>query len=411
MPWYFYLALKQIFPTGKAPSLFHVLSILGVMLGVGLLLIVQSVMGGFGEIYREKIIGVQGHLTVQGSRVLYERDIIENVLAAHEDVAAFTAYAFGPVQLTYQRRPLYPELRGYDLQTVGDVIPLDSYVVLGSLDELLYEDAIFLASGVARSLGARIGDTVLINTPLAIERLKRDEVLLPRELEIAGFYAVDFQDFDTRTAVVSLELMQDLYGLGSGVHGYLVRVGEGIDEAAVAAELNQDLPAPYVARTWRENFADLLWVLDLEKNMMFFLLIFIVVVAAFSIFCALYLSVIRKQREIGLLGALGGQPGGLIACYLIQGVGIGVVGSLLGLAFGATALAFRNPIIHWIAGLTGTRDTLVRFYQFSNLPAVIEPAQVALIVGTSLFLSILAGVLPAWHAARLRPAEALRAEA
>jgi len=151
-------------------------------------------------------------------------------------------------------------------------------------------------------------------------------------------------------------------------------------------------------------------VLSLEKNMIFFLLTFIIIVSAFSVTSSLLISVVRKTREIGLLGALGGKSSHVAACFCFQGLLIGFVGTLSGLGLGFTALYFRNNIIRVFTELTGSQEVLVRFYQFSQLPAHTSRNDITMIVVCSVVISTLAGLLPAWRAARLKPVEALRSE-
>jgi lipoprotein-releasing system permease protein len=155
---------------------------------------------------------------------------------------------------------------------------------------------------------------------------------------------------------------------------------------------------------------DFLFVLQLEKNMIFFLLTFIIIVAAFSVTSSLLISVVRKTREIGLIGALGGKPRQVAACFCFQGLLIGLAGTGLGLVLGFTALHLRNDMVRAFTKLTASEQVLTRFYQFSQLPAYSETGDVVLIVVCSIVISTLAGLLPAWRAARLKPVEALRSE-
>ena len=144
--------------------------------------------------------------------------------------------------------------------------------------------------------------------------------------------------------------------------------------------------------------------------MIFFLLTFIIVVAAFSVTSSLLISVVRKTREIGLLGALGGQPRQVAACFCFQGLLIGTVGTFVGLAGGLVILHFRNGIVEGFTRLTASEEVLTRFYQFSQLPSYTSTSDVVMIVVCSVVISTLAGLLPAWRAARLKPVEALRNE-
>ena len=194
------------------------------------------------------------------------------------------------------------------------------------------------------------------------------------------------------------------------MHGINVRLKPGADEDKVAAEINGNLPDFIRAFSWMDSFADFLWILQLEKNMMMFVLLFVVLVAAFLTMSLLLVLVLKKTREIGVLGALGATRRQIAVCFCLQGVVIGVLGTGLGLALGFTVLHFRNECVHAITRLTGGQELLARFYQFSELPAHSDPRDVVVIVVSALALSTLAGIVPALMAARLKPVEALRSE-
>jgi lipoprotein-releasing system permease protein len=411
MPWPVYLALKQLFPSGRRVPFFTLISVLGVALGVALMLVTMSVMGGFGHQIKTMIIDTQGEVQIKAS-VLLDRPAaaaVEKVLAATPGVQAYAPYAAGMVMLEFQNRPAFPAIQGFNYAQMKKVVPLDRYLTAGSLDQL-DDDSIVLSSILANTLGVGVGDTVSVYSPLALERAKRNELLLPRDVRVAGIFAVGHQQLDSSTVLCSLRLMQDLYGLEQRVHGYNVRLSPGADEYAVAAALNRALPAETRALTWFESNADFQAVISFERNMIFFLLTFIIVVAAFSITSSLLVTVVRKTREIGLLGAMGGRARHVAACFCVQGLVIGVAGTALGLGFGFGLLYYRNAIVHLIAGLTMGQEVFEKFYQFSSLPKHTEPRDVVLIILFSIAASTVAGLIPAWRAARLKPVEALRSE-
>lgn len=408
MPWPIYLALKQLFPTGRV-SFFTLISVLGVGLGVALMLVSTSVMGGFGHQIKRMIIDTQGEIQVKARGLVDPKAGVEKVLAAEPGIAAFAPYAQGVVMLEFSRRPAFPAVQGVDLARIEAVIPLQRYLTSGSLDDL-DDDSVILSSLLASGLGVRVGDTVSVYTPLMLERMKKDEVLLPREVRVAGIFHIGHQQLDSSTVICPLRLMQDLYGLEQMVHGYYVRLKAGVDADAVAARLNRALPPGVGALTWFEANADFQAVLSFERNMIFFLLTFIVVVAAFSITSSLLVTVVRKTREIGLLGAMGGRAGAVAASFCVQGGFIGLAGTATGLALGFVLLHWRNAIVGFIARMTMGEEAFVKFYQFSNLPAHTTAQDVTIIVVFSLVAATLAGLIPAWRAARLKPVEALRSE-
>jgi lipoprotein-releasing system permease protein len=411
VPWYLYLALKQLFPTGRRFPFFTFISVLGVALGVALLVVSTSVMGGFGYQIRKMIVDTQGDVQVRGYGLIDQPAALAKTIAAVPGVVATTPFAEGVAMLEHDRHPSFPAIQGIDIDRVGGVLPLRRFIRIGSLDDL-DDDSVILSSQLAIAIGARVGSNVEIYSPLQLQRLQNNEVMLPRELRVAGIFEIGHQQLDSSVVIVTLRTMQDLYGLGHAVHGFDVKIAPGLDPDKMAARINQAMgPGRSAeAHSWVEANQDFLWVLQLEKNMIFFLLIFIIVVAAFSVASSLLIAVVRKTREIGLLGALGGRPRQVAACFCFQGFFIGVAGTAAGLGLGFTFLHFRNDVLRWFTELTGSEQVLTRFYQFSQLPAHAAPRDIMLIVACAIVISTLAGLLPAWRAARLKPVEALRNE-
>jgi lipoprotein-releasing system permease protein len=409
MPWPLYLALKQLFPSGRRFPFFTAISVLGVALGVALLVVVMCVMGGFGTEIRRMIVETEGEVQVKARGSVEDYPAVVRQIEGVPGVEAATPYAGGAVMIECRGRPAFPAIRGIDLASVGRVTRLADYVIEGSLDDL-DDDSVVLSSELARVVGATVGDKIEIYSPLLIEKLKRDEVFLPREVRVAGILRIGHQQLDLSTVYCTLHLAQDLYGLGSDVHGIDVRLKPGVNEDDAAARINAVLPPDVRAFSWMDSFSDFLWVLGLEKSMIFFLLLFIVIVAAFSVTSSLLISVVRKTREIGLLGALGAKPGHVASCFCAQGLLIGVFGTFFGLGLGFAALYVRNDVVLGLARMTQRQEVLQRFYQFSELPYHVDGSDIALIIVLTIVISTLAGLLPAWRAARLKPVEALRSE-
>lgn len=408
MPWYLYLALKQLFPTGRRFPFFTAISTLSVALGVMLLIVVLGVMGGFGHQIRRMIVDTEGEIQIKARGLVGDYRAVVQRVERVPGVAGATPYAAGILMVQYQNKPAFPQMRGLDLPSVDRVVPLGKFVTAGSLDAL-DDDSVILSEGLAESLGVPVGGTLEIYTPLMLAR-KDVEVILPHSVRVVGVLRIGHQQLDSSTVYCTLRLAQDLYGLVRDVHGLNVRVQPGADEDAVVARINALLPPGVRAFSWRDSFADFLWVLQLEKNMMTFVLLFVVLVAAFLTMSLLLVLVLKKTREIGLLGALGASRRQIALCFCLQGVGIGVVGTAAGLGLGFTVLHFRNDLVRALTHLTGGQELLARFYQFSELPAHLASRDVVFIVVAALLLSTLAGIIPAVMAARLKPVEALRSE-
>ena len=409
MSWPLYLALKQLFPTGRRVPFFTFISLVGVALGVAVLIVTLSVMGGFGQEIRRMIVDTAGEIQIKSEAPI--RNSTEIIALARQlpEVTGATPTAQGVVMLLMNNKPAFPAVQGVDLEHVEEVVPLQRYLRWGRLADL-DDDSIILSAQLAQSLGAGIGSKVELYTPLMLERLRKDEVILPREFRVVGLFEIGHAQLDSSVVICTLRTMQDLYGMGHSVHGISLRLRPGADEDAVAAELNRRLPANVRAFTWLDTNQDFLFILRLEKNMLFFLLLFIVVVAGFSVASSLLISVVRKTREIGLLGALGGDARGVALCFCYQGLFIGIAGTALGLALGFAAVAVRNDAVQVFTRLTQSREALERFYMFTEIPAHLALGDLMGIIVSSVLIALVAAVLPAWRAARLKPSEALRSE-
>lgn len=406
-----YLAIKGLFPYRRWGSPFLWIGTLGVGLGVMLLIIVLSVMSGFGSTYRQKIVELSGELRVESPTIIRQSEKLLQNISNTQGVQAAAPFGQGFVMIEHERRPAFPVVRGIDVTREQQVVPFkkDNLVKEGSI-EALDDEGVMLSILLAKQIGAKIGSEVEVYTPLMISRLGKNELLLPKTLKIVGLYETGWHDFDSNTMLTSLPTFQELYGLGEGVHGITVRLAPGADLVKMQEAVQQAVGPQYSVSTWKEMFKDFLWVLDLEKNILFFLMLFVILVAAFAMGAAQLMTVLRKTREIGLIGAMGATSRAIAAIYALQGAMVGVMGVILGNVLALSFLAFRNPILHAIAGWTGTKETLVKYYQFYDLPMTYSLMDAAVIGISAIILATLSGLVPAMVVARMKPAEALRNE-
>jgi lipoprotein-releasing system permease protein len=410
MPWYSYHALKQLFPTGRKVSFFSLMSILGVTLGVCVLIIVQSVMNGFGENIRSRIVQTQGDIRIRGAGIIQDWEAQQAAVEAHPMVVGVAPFAEGVVMMQHQQRPLFPAVRGIDPEAEEKVIPMQSFLTMGSFDAL-DDRGVFLGEGLAYSLQAGPGSMVEVFTPLMLQALKEDEVLLPREFKVLGLFRTGSPAVDGNTVLTTLRVMQELYGLDEGVHGLSVRLKPGADARVVSAELEAGVLSPGLkAVSWQEANEDFLFVIEQEKLVISFIIIFIILVACFSIAIALMMAVLRKTREIGLLVAMGAPPREVAASFCLQGMVIGVTGTILGIGLALLALHYRAKILSLYASLSGNELNFLGIYDVYQLPVHYLASDFITVTCFALVVSTLAGLVPAIRAARLRPAEALRSE-
>ncbi|MGF1451863.1 MAG: ABC transporter permease [Opitutales bacterium] len=405
MPYPLYLALKQMFPSGRGISVFAALAILGVTLGVMVLVVIQSIMNGFGAEFRTKLRETSGDIRILNNGIIAEPDALVEQLLAFDDVETAVPYAEGIVMMQHANRPEFPVIHGFDVLAEKPALPLERYLTEGELTDL-DDGRTILGNSLAVAVDARPGDYVEVYTPLMLDRLKRDEVLLPREFEVSGIFRSGHYQVDSRTMIITLRAMQELYGLGDGVHGIIVNVKPGVDEARFANRLNDTLEPPLRAITWMDQHSQHLFVLAFEKVAMYFVNLVTVLVAAFSIAIALYTSVLRKTREIGLLGAMGARRPGIAGIYTLQGLIVGNCGALLGFGAALLLLNYRLAVVRLIFD----EATLLRFYNFLEFPVKYSANDFLVIYLLTVGLATLAGLVPALVAASRRPAEALRVD-
>ena len=412
MKWWLYIALKQLFPTGKVVSFFAAVSLLGVALGVLGLFGTQSVMNGFHSEISLKLRDTTGDVIMRNyGRPMHSLETLKERLKSMPEVESVESVAQGPVMMVVNNVPVFPMLRSYDTISGECALPIreKKFVRMGSIDDL-DDDSIILGQRLAASVGAGVGDKVDVFSPTMLDKIKRDEVPMAASLDVVGLLATDYSQVDSNIALVSLRRMRDLYNLGDGSHSIAIRLKESAKDSAEAFAkklVDEDIvPRSYYVTTWLGANEAFLRVIKMEKVMMSLIIFLIILVASFSICISLYTSVLRKTREIGLSAAMGARPLQIAATYCFQGFSIGLFGSILGLLLTFLLLHFRAPIAEFIVG----REALIEFYHFARLPVKYELKDALWACGFSIVLCTLAGFLPAIRAARLKASEAMRNE-
>lgn len=423
LPFELMLALRYLRPKRTFVSVITLIAIVGVTLGVTVLIVVIAVMTGFGEQLRERLLGFNPHLTIRriGENLSGHEALIAQ-LTNHPGVLRAVPLVEGPVLLV---RPadggsmvLTPILRGVDPRKGPDAVPLLANIRLGTND--LRGNGLLVGWELARELDVRPGDTVDILPPGLAQRMLSqarrqreggmEEAYLPTEFVIRGIFDAGYYEFNIAYVVTSLGNAQDLYGLDATVHGITVSLADPLAADVIRRELVRVLGPGYRISTWMEEKKDILEAVAVEKKVMFIVLFFVMIVAAFGITSTQITFVVQKTREIGVLKALGCTRAQVSALFLGQSVFVGVVGVAAGCGLGILAVRYRNEFLEFMRRTTGLELFPASIYGFGQLPARIDPADILLICGSALVICVLAGVLPAWNAGRLQPVEALRHE-
>jgi len=426
LPFELFLALRYLRPKRTFVSIITLISIVGVALGVAVLIIVISVMSGFDHDLRDKILGFSAHLTVKESGATmknYPR--VAEAIRANKNVRGVSPFVLGPVLVESQgdsNRPSMqdaPMLRGVDPANEGKVSKLPSEIKRGVFD--LSGRGVLVGVDFADYLQLQVGDTLSIYSIREIKKMKearehkRELTIMPDDYEVRGIFDTGYYEYNARVIVTSLANAQDLYDLDDSVHGLFVMLDDPYQADTVKTQLEQTLNyqtkgGMFYAQSWMDDNSGILSALVVEKNVMFYLLFFIVLVAALCILSAQITFVIQKTREIGMLKALGATQLQISGIFLVQSAIIGVIGVAAGYGLGMLAVVYRNEFLHFMRNATGWELFPKSVYGFGELPALIMPSDVAIICVSSFVICLLGGLLPAVRAGRLKPVEALRYE-
>ena len=408
-----YLRAKR---RNRAISLNTFISVGGVTLGVAALIATLAVMTGFKEDLRDKIVGTNSHIVITNRT----RDTLEDYTMVLErvqtipHVVAATPYILSQVLLTSGGNVHGVILRGIDPALEGTVTDIQKNLTQGSLADLdpphpiappaesadgTLPRGIIVGNELAARLGTFLGDTIHVVSPTG----KIGPIgIIPkiRKFTVAGIFDSGMYEYDSSLAYISITTAQDFFNMGDVVTGVQIRVDDIFGAARIADEIEEALGFPYLARDWMQLNKNLFSALQLEKIMMFIILILIVLVASFNIIGTLSMIVVEKSREIAILKTMGATRRDIMKIFMVDGLVIGGLGTAIGI-----------PLGYLVCYLLQSFYTLPSdIYYISYLPVKIQSLDVLLVSVSAVTISFIATLYPSWQAGRLNPSEALRYE-
>lgn len=388
-------------------SLISIISVAGVAIGVMALIIVLSVMTGFTDELRDKILGINSHIVIQQSEGrMRDYAHLQKELEATPGIVATTPYIFSQTMITSGEGGTGAILRGLDATSANRVLDLDRHITGGRIADLERPQGpgqvpgIILGAELAKQLRVFPGGRVrLMSTGGALSPIG----VLPRikTCEVIGTFKTDMYEYDSSLAYVSLAVAQEFMELGQDVHGVEIRLQDIFAAHAIARQLQATLAEGIVARDWISQNKSLFSALELEKKSMFIIITLVVIVAAFNIVSTLIMVVMEKNKDIAILKSMGATAAQIMKIFIYEGLVIGLSGTLAGIGGGL----FVCDILRRYKFIK-----LPEVYPITTLPVEVVPSDVLLISASAVLITLVATLYPSWQAAKIDPATALRYE-
>lgn len=385
-------------------------SFLGIMLGVATLIIVTSVMNGFREELMGRILGLNGHLSVEltwGAAMPMNEKLIADLKKTH-NVAYAAPVLEGHIMASandYSQGAMVRGLRAEDFKTR----PLLFDNFQGNWQEFEQEQGVILGWRMANRMRLRIGDKVNLISPngnvTAFGTMPRTKAY-----KLVGTFDSGMSDYDSNLIFMPLSHAQKFFMMDDKISKIDMYLNDINETAFTMEDIKKVLPLNVSVYDWRKSNATFFNAIEVERNVMFLILTLIIIVAAFNIISGLIMLVKDKTKDIAILRTMGASRRGIMLVFLMDGCVVGVVGSLLGLALGLAVSLNLESIRHWLESLSGRDLFSAEIYFLSQLPSKTYASDVILIVCIALGLSFLATLYPSWKASKTDPVESLRYE-
>lgn len=391
-----------------------ILSVLGLSLGVAILITVLSVMNGFDRELQQRILGLVPHITVSTPRnnALLSSTQWLNLQDNIESIAGVTGTApqiqlQGLLLANGNSRGII--LNGIDPVQEQRVSIIEDFIVRGSYASLQQgEFNILIGDSMAEHLQLDVGESVtLASTQIPITPL--GEFVRKKSFTVGAIFSIGSQ-LDNNLAIVHMGDAQRLYRLGDAIHGVRVQVENLFAVGSIGEDIRQQLPGNYSINYWTRDFGNIYENIRLSKTLVGLLLFLLVAVAAFNVVVSLFMVVRNKQGDIAILRTMGTSLSTIRNIFLVQGFIIGLIGTGIGLLLGIFFSLTVSDFVAWLETIFNIEFLSADIYPVNYLPSQIQLKDLFVVCSVSLFLSLLATLYPAFTAAKVKPAEALRYE-